>query len=674
MSLNHRFKLPQNCTSSIHLRRKSNVSTKVIYPSQDDCLFCSRKLKQSYFPKMIVKALYSKFASSQNYYYTRDINDILANNRTKAVIHQKDLITYLEEDEEYLKRYYQIHENSFKMKLLVEYYKFHKDIPRIFMVPTCDVLNRYHDKKRRIEYVRIKKLLKEQEKIENKSIVSDTNIQETGNSNQDSNKKLDQKMMIPIGNVLEGVDWEIKEEVPKSIQLSKMLNHQKTCEVSNSYSLLELNKKLLDMTDMKSELFIEENVNKFHDLSNFLTFMKSKSKDKKKKLLEDLSEIEKEASNCGFFTRNLPMKKNFTNQSEKPKPNIITNKNIFAGVKKLDLSKIKKTDEYVYSLSAKQEEIIPLSSNRKKLAIPGNKVINGWPIQSNILRDETKTQRNPPKENNALLNGLFKIKSERLVYEKTKKNFAEIANEAANKIINKSQNILKKDSSSNLLSSKQKNTNMKTSHNRVNSLYCNANTKSQFQITNKETGSPNIKNPSTVTYNNFFKTKTLLRKENPEDNYNFNKFQPPTKNSLTKKDSNKKISHKYTKSDPNLLLPKMIQGISSNNLNNFNNIQFTATKENFETKVKKIEHSKKNSMNFNIKKENENLKKTSLHSHNIASSNFNQNLKTIQKNPPFYTINQNNILNIYFGDDAKGKFFFEIVLPLFFNNRNKYQD
>ncbi len=45
--------------------------------------------------------------------------------------------------------------------MLCEYYKFHKDIPRLFMLPSITTLNKYHDKKRRIEYVRITKLLNE---------------------------------------------------------------------------------------------------------------------------------------------------------------------------------------------------------------------------------------------------------------------------------------------------------------------------------------------------------------------------------------------------------------------------------------------------------------------------------------------------------------------------------
>lgn len=655
MNSNHRFKIPQN-SSNLHFRRKSSVSARQKLISQEDCLFCTRKLKENYYPKMVVKALYSKFASSQNYYYTRDINDILANNRTRAVISHKDLIAYLEEDEEYLKRYYQIHENSFKMKLLVEYYKFHHDIPRLYMTPTCEVLNRYHDKKRRIDYVRIKKMLREQEKQENKSIVSDTgDIQGSLNSNLEFEKNNEPKMYAPIGNVLEGVDLEMKEDVPKSVQLARLVNQQKNIEVSNSYSLLDLNRNFVDVTEMKSELFEENAKTNFHDLSNFLNFMKINKI--KKRNLDELSEIEKETNNSGFCYIHLPEKEANKQKikEELEKNKVKSNKDLFAGAKRLDLSKLKKIEE---NSNKKENEQRPLSSTRKKEVVTkkqGSKPVspNIWQIQSNTVREEIKTQRNEINgiySNN--LNGLFKINSERVAYEKSKKNFVEIANEAANKIINKSQNMLNIKGTNNQIQNNKQTLN-KLNHNRVNSLYCNANSNSKTQIKSniKEGGSPQSFKKTVpkaqVTYNNFFKTKSSLKKE-PSDEYNvIKKNLQPKPNSLPKKNTLQKISHKYTKSDPNILFPKMLSSHSNTNNNNVFSV-----KEALENKGKKIDHSKKLSMN--LKNESDGMKKTPVN--HLLPSNSNATVKNPQSSQ-FYTINQNNILNIYFGEEAKGKFF-----------------
>ena len=82
--------------------------------------------------------------------------------RTPAVIKYKDFTT-LDEEDEFLKRYYKFSEYDYKIGLLVEYYKYHKDIARMFMLPTTESLNTYHDKKRRLEYIRITAMLKQTE-------------------------------------------------------------------------------------------------------------------------------------------------------------------------------------------------------------------------------------------------------------------------------------------------------------------------------------------------------------------------------------------------------------------------------------------------------------------------------------------------------------------------------
>jgi hypothetical protein len=53
-----------------------------------------------------MKALFAKYSSSQNYYYTKDINDLLDGETTPATAKYQDILIYLEEDE-YLKRYLQ---------------------------------------------------------------------------------------------------------------------------------------------------------------------------------------------------------------------------------------------------------------------------------------------------------------------------------------------------------------------------------------------------------------------------------------------------------------------------------------------------------------------------------------------------------------------------------------
>lgn len=82
----------------------------------------------------------------------------MADRPTAAVCLYRD-IEHIIEDEEYLKRIYLLKENKFKMNQLTDYYKFHKDIPRMFMPHLCKTIHKFHDKRRRLEYAKIKRQL-----------------------------------------------------------------------------------------------------------------------------------------------------------------------------------------------------------------------------------------------------------------------------------------------------------------------------------------------------------------------------------------------------------------------------------------------------------------------------------------------------------------------------------
>jgi hypothetical protein len=102
--------------------------------------------------------LYARYSSSQDYYFTNVVNTLVEDKRSLLQINFSDLLTMLDDDE-YLKRFYYVREYDMKMRNLAEYYKFHKDIPRFFKRPASDILDAYLDKKRNIDYKRIKQIL-----------------------------------------------------------------------------------------------------------------------------------------------------------------------------------------------------------------------------------------------------------------------------------------------------------------------------------------------------------------------------------------------------------------------------------------------------------------------------------------------------------------------------------
>ena len=83
-----------------------------------------------------------RHSTSQNYYYKREINALLDDERTAGTIKFYDIHAWLNmENEDFLKMYYAVPDGRKKKRKLLEYYKYHNDIPRLFMLPTTDIVN-----------------------------------------------------------------------------------------------------------------------------------------------------------------------------------------------------------------------------------------------------------------------------------------------------------------------------------------------------------------------------------------------------------------------------------------------------------------------------------------------------------------------------------------------------
>lgn len=64
--------------------------------------------------------------------------------------------------------------------MLSEYYKFHKDIPRVIETSIEKILGKYYDRKRQYDYKCIKKILKQEQGL------SITSVEETVSDNSDN--------------------------------------------------------------------------------------------------------------------------------------------------------------------------------------------------------------------------------------------------------------------------------------------------------------------------------------------------------------------------------------------------------------------------------------------------------------------------------------------------------
>ena len=182
--------------------------------------------------------LYNKYSSSQNYYYTKDVNNILSGAKTPAVLAFTDIACYCE-DEQLLKRQYAHDEYPQKIALLSEYYKYHEDVPRVFSMPVAKIVHNYYDKKRRINYIRITRMLRE----ENPDMTASDNLSNVHVHDSDTNLSV-----------------EDNETLPRSLYKllpDEMTPRESVClnETSGRKDRMASSLTVYDLTDVLSDIF-----------------------------------------------------------------------------------------------------------------------------------------------------------------------------------------------------------------------------------------------------------------------------------------------------------------------------------------------------------------------------------------------------------------------------------
>ena len=86
------------------------------------------------------RALFNKYSSSQDYLFGQVIEKFIQNKTEPMIINFKDGICLTENEEHFRKIYHNQNINS-KLDYLSEYYKFHKEVPRVFISPVYKCLN-----------------------------------------------------------------------------------------------------------------------------------------------------------------------------------------------------------------------------------------------------------------------------------------------------------------------------------------------------------------------------------------------------------------------------------------------------------------------------------------------------------------------------------------------------
>lgn len=115
-----------------------------------DCRFCRYKACAERISQRLRHTKYIAFR--------RNISIILRKVRSPVCLQFIDLDS-LSQTEECLKRVYAAPELAEKLKMLTDYYKFHEDVPKIFMKSASAIVHTHYDRTRKLNYARVMKML-----------------------------------------------------------------------------------------------------------------------------------------------------------------------------------------------------------------------------------------------------------------------------------------------------------------------------------------------------------------------------------------------------------------------------------------------------------------------------------------------------------------------------------
>ena len=102
--------------------------------------------------------LSKKYSNMQKDFYTKEVDDILHGLSSKALLDFSDMLAFIDSNG-CIRKIYAIEILGSKLKALTEYYKYHEDVPRLFMRFLFEKIHYFYDKKRRIKYLRVAKEL-----------------------------------------------------------------------------------------------------------------------------------------------------------------------------------------------------------------------------------------------------------------------------------------------------------------------------------------------------------------------------------------------------------------------------------------------------------------------------------------------------------------------------------
>lgn len=184
--------------------------------------------------------LVKKYGVSSKLYYLKVVDTLVKGSRDPGVIRLKYDLDVTSSTKT-LKRYYQLDESVTRIEQMSEYFKYHYEIPRLFLPGVVDVIDSFHDRKRNKIYQQVKRL------IGKENIVGDDSEPETSSLDQQAKHKGGYGFIF-VGNELEklrdGFDIEnildIKNETLKILLTKLSYKSARTSKNQRTPSMSEL--------------------------------------------------------------------------------------------------------------------------------------------------------------------------------------------------------------------------------------------------------------------------------------------------------------------------------------------------------------------------------------------------------------------------------------------------
>ena len=128
--------------------------------SEENCVFCMKKVRSSKFPLLIQKSLFARHSSSITYYYTKDINKLLREAKAGEIARLREWEMF-DLRAEHLTAYYRSSDFPALLANQWRYHQFNIDQPRFFEKSLMQLIDAHFAAKRKLQEKAIRRMLEQ---------------------------------------------------------------------------------------------------------------------------------------------------------------------------------------------------------------------------------------------------------------------------------------------------------------------------------------------------------------------------------------------------------------------------------------------------------------------------------------------------------------------------------